>query len=78
MDGIANEVRRRRRATEMTQAQLGDAVDISRQAINVVERGGTPSLRTAMALARVLGADVEAVFPDHARRADEWLKGPKK
>ncbi len=47
----------------MTQAELAERVDVSRQAINAVETGKfIPSTLLAIKLARVFGKAVEDIF----------------
>ena len=52
----------------LSQQQLAQALDVSRQTINSIEKGRyTPSLPLAIALARYFGMAVEEVFhADHA------------
>lgn len=66
----ANDVRRRRRERDLTQAELASLVRISRQALIAIEIGGSPSLSTAMRLARALQAGIDELFPVHAAMAD--------
>lgn len=48
----------------LTQAQLAQAVSVSRQTIISIERGDyAPSVYLALRIARVLGTTVEALFP---------------
>jgi putative transcriptional regulator len=48
---------------EMTQQQLADRVDLTRQTIVAIEKGHyAPSLEAAFRIARVFGATVEEVF----------------
>lgn len=48
---------------DMTQADLGAAVGVSRQAINAIETGKfEPSLGLAWRLARHFGQPIEAIF----------------
>ena len=48
---------------EMTQQQLADRVDLTRQTIVAVEKGHyAPSLEAAFRIARVFGASIEEVF----------------
>src|SRR2546423_977221 len=55
-----NDVRRLRLAGNLSQAQLADAVKVSRQTINSIETGRyTPSLPLAIALARFFARPVE-------------------
>lgn len=54
---------RLRKAAGLTQAQLAEAVGVSRKTINTVEnRVFTPSTLLSLKLARELGAPVEAIF----------------
>ena len=58
-----NKVRELRQRNELSQAQLGGAVGVSRQTINSIEVGRyTPSLALAIALARYFQSTVEDVF----------------
>jgi putative transcriptional regulator len=62
---MENHVRDRRLAAGLTQAQLGDAVDVSRQTINAIEVGKyLPSLPLAFALARFFRVRVEELFTE--------------
>ncbi|SDN80207.1 transcriptional regulator [Actinomyces ruminicola] len=58
-----NDVRALREAKGLTQAQLGEAVGVSRQSINSIEKGRyDPSLPLAIAIARYFGKTVEEIF----------------
>ena len=60
---MQNEVRNLRTALGLSQQQLGEAMDVSRQTINSIEKERyTPSLPLAIALARYFGKPVEEVF----------------
>jgi putative transcriptional regulator len=61
-----NEVRSRREARELSQADLGDAVGVTRQTINSIERGRyDPSLELAFRLATFFDCRIEDLFdPD--------------
>jgi putative transcriptional regulator len=60
---MKNEVRELRTAMGLSQQQLGEAMDVSRQTINSIEKERyTPSLPLAFALARYFGRTVEEVF----------------
>jgi putative transcriptional regulator len=60
---MKNEVRELRTAMGLSQHQLGEAMDVSRQTINSIETERyTPSLPLAIALARYFGRTVEEVF----------------
>ena len=60
---MKNEVRDLRTAMGLSQQQLGEAMDVTRQTINSIEKERyTPSLPLAIALARYIGRTVEEVF----------------
>jgi len=63
---MENEVRELRTARGLSQQQLGEAMAVSRQTINSIEKERyTPSLPLAIALARYFGRTVEEVFHAH-------------
>ncbi len=54
-----------------TQAQLADALDVSRQTINAIETGKfDPSLPLAFRAARLFGLRIEEIFHDPALNED--------
>ena len=58
-----NEVRDHREARDMSQADLAEAVGVTRQTINSIERGRyDPSLELAFKLARFFECPVEVLF----------------
>ena len=60
---LANTLREARTARGWTQAELADAVGVSRKTINTVENGVfVPSTTLALKLARALGQPVETLF----------------
>ena len=60
---MKNEIRALRAERELSQAELAQAVDVSRQTINAIETERyTPSLPLAMALGRFFDRTVEEVF----------------
>ncbi len=60
---MRNDIRDLRLHNELSQQQLAEAVDVSRQTINSIEKERyTPSLPLAIALARFFGKTVEEVF----------------
>jgi putative transcriptional regulator len=61
---IANQIRTLRfLAGEMTQAELGDRVGVTRQTIAAIEQGKySPTLETAFRIAYVFGKPLEEVF----------------
>ena len=66
---MSGRVRRLRRDRDWTQAGLAKRIGIARQSLNIIERGGTPSLVTALALGRVLETPVADLFPELDRDA---------
>ena len=60
---VKNEIKNLRTAMGLSQQQLGEAMDVSRQTINSIEKERyTPSLPLAIALARYFGTYVEELF----------------
>ena len=61
---IQNHIRRLRfEHDEMTQQDLAERVDVTRQTINAIELGKySPSLEVAFKISRVFGKPLEAVF----------------
>jgi putative transcriptional regulator len=60
---VKNEVRELRTERGLSQAELAQAVSVSRQTINAIETERyTPSLPLALALARFFGKTIEEVF----------------
>jgi putative transcriptional regulator len=60
---VKNSVRNLRQERKLSQQQLAEAMGVSRQTINSIEKERyTPSLPLAMALARYFGKTVEEVF----------------
>ena len=60
---MRNEIRSLRTARGLSQQQLAEAMDVSRQTINSIEKERyTPSLPLAIALARFFGTTVEDAF----------------
>jgi putative transcriptional regulator len=58
-----NRVRDLRTAQAWSQAELGERLAVSRQAINAIENGKhDPSLSLAFRIARLFGEPVEAIF----------------
>ena len=61
--GQANTVRQCRVLSGLTQAQLADAIGVSRQTVVAIEAGDyAPSVYLALRLAGVLATTVEALF----------------
>jgi putative transcriptional regulator len=60
---ITNRVKELRIARGWTQEQLADAVGVSRQSINSIERDRyVPSLELALTFARVFGCSTDEIF----------------
>src|SRR3954471_2479542 len=60
---MRNDIRTLRTVGGLSQQQLAEAMDVSRQTINSIEKERyTPSLPLAIALARFFGLTVEEVF----------------
>ncbi|UIO99424.1 helix-turn-helix transcriptional regulator [Halobaculum sp. CBA1158] len=58
-----NDVRARRERRDLSQADLAEAVGVTRQTINSIERGRyDPSLELAFALADFFGCRIEELF----------------
>ncbi|MBA2615339.1 MAG: helix-turn-helix transcriptional regulator [Actinobacteria bacterium] len=66
---MKNEIRELRTARGLSQQELAEEMDVSRQTINSIETDRyTPSLPLALSLARFFGRSVEEVFHDDDRR----------
>ena len=60
---MRNRLKVLRAGRDWSQAQLADAVSVSRQTINAIETGKyDPSLPLALKIARLFGHPVEAIF----------------
>jgi putative transcriptional regulator len=60
---IRNLVRQHRLLGDMTQQQLADRVEVTRQTILSIEKGKyTPSVALALCIARVFDVSVETLF----------------
>jgi putative transcriptional regulator len=63
MGGIRNNVRELRAERDMTQQQLADQIDLTRQTVIAIEGDKySPSLETAFRIANVFGVPLEDVF----------------
>jgi putative transcriptional regulator len=68
---MQNDVRERREHRDMTQADLAEAVGVTRQTINSIERGRyDPSLELAFALADRFDCRIEDLFDPGENGAD--------
>ncbi|MBZ2188145.1 helix-turn-helix transcriptional regulator [Alcanivorax sp. JB21] len=64
---MINHIRALRKARQLTQAELAEQMEVSRNTINSIEMGRyIPSLPLALALARFFGRPVEEVFDDQS------------
>lgn len=69
--GRRNRVRGVRRAAELTQAELADQVQVTRQTIVALEAGDyAPSVYLALAISTRLNVTVEGLFGDDAQRIE--------
>jgi putative transcriptional regulator len=67
---MKNRLKVLRAERDWTQAQLADALDVSRQTINAIETGKfDPSLPLAFRAARLFGLRIEEIFYDEDRRS---------
>lgn len=63
MGGIRNNVRELRAARAMTQQELAEQIDLTRQTVIAIEGDKySPSLETAFRIASVFGVPLEQVF----------------
>ena len=69
---ILNRVKELRIARGWTQEQLADAVGVSRQSINSIERDRyVPSLPLALTFARVFGCSTDQIFTLNAELRED-------
>jgi len=63
---MKNDIRRRREASDLSQADLAEAVGVTRQTINAIERDRyDPSIELAFKLALFFDCHIEEIFdPD--------------
>jgi putative transcriptional regulator len=60
---VNNRVKQLRTARSWSQAELGERLAVSRQAVNAIENGKhDPSLSLAFRIAQLFGKPVEAIF----------------
>jgi putative transcriptional regulator len=73
---ITNRVKELRTARGWTQEQLADAVGVSRQSINSIERDRyVPSLPLALTFARVFGCSTDEIFTLNGKPVAETQEG---
>ena len=64
---MKNRIKVLRAEHDLTQAQLADQLDVSRQTVNALETGKyDPSLPLAFKLARLFNKQIEDIFLDEA------------
>jgi putative transcriptional regulator len=75
---ITNRVRELREARSMTQAELGDAIGVTRHTIIAIEQGlYSPSLESAFRIARLFGLGLEDVFGwEESARSSRGKRSP--
>jgi len=62
---MKNRLKVLRAERDWTQAQLAEALDVSRQTVNAIETGKfDPSLPLAFKLARLFNSPIETIFTD--------------
>ncbi|MBK6708087.1 MAG: helix-turn-helix transcriptional regulator [Sphingomonadales bacterium] len=62
---MQNRLRVLRAERQWSQAELGERLDVSRQAVNAIETGKyDPSLPLAFKIARLFGMSIEEIFND--------------
>ncbi|MEW6575843.1 helix-turn-helix transcriptional regulator [Sphingorhabdus buctiana] len=62
---MENRLRVLRAERQWSQAELGERLDVSRQAVNAIETGKyDPSLPLAFKIARLFGMKIEEIFDD--------------
>lgn len=60
---IANNVQKLRKGQRITQEELAEAIDVTRQTIIAIEKGNyTPSVTLALKIAHFFKTEVEKVF----------------
>ena len=66
--GVNNHIKALRALHNLTQAELAERLDVSRQTVNALETGRyDPSLPLAFKLARLFGQRIEEIFIDDSR-----------
>ena len=73
---IGNKIRELRISNNITQAELGDAVGVSMQAVSKWERGGTPDIDILISIARYFGVTMDELLglvPDSSGQLSDVL-----
>ncbi len=73
---IGNSIRELRMSRNMTQAELGNAVGVSMQAVSKWERGGTPDIDVLISIARYFGVTMDELLglvPDSSGELSDVL-----
>ena len=61
-----------RAALDLSQQQLADAVGVTRQTINAIERGDyNPTIKLCLAICRALGKTLDELFWENAPEKEE-------
>jgi putative transcriptional regulator len=69
---MTNRLRVLRAERDLTQAQLAEALEVSRQTVNALETGKyDPSLPLAFKIARLFGRRIEDIFTDGGQTPHE-------
>ncbi|GAB3200487.1 putative transcriptional regulator [Pontibacter aydingkolensis] len=69
---MKNRLKVLRAERDLTQADLADALAVSRQTINAIEKGKfDPSLPLAFKISRLFNLPIEAVFQDNEEIQDD-------
>ena len=64
---MKNQLKVLRAMRDWSQAELGERLDVSRQAVNAIETGKyDPSLPLAFKIARLFGRPIEEIFDDES------------
>ena len=63
VDNLKNRVQELRKSRKVTQQELADAVGVSRQTMNAIEKGDyNPTIRLCLAICKVLGKTLDELF----------------
>jgi putative transcriptional regulator len=69
---VNNRIKALRAEHQLTQAELAERLDVSRQTVNALETGKyDPSLPLAFKLARLFGQRIEQIFQDEGVQDEE-------